>query len=100
MGGETVTRELILRPVIAPPLILVGCLMMTCVSRIDWKDLTEAFPAFLTMVAMPLTMSITEGIAFGFISYSLLKLAAGKGRKVHWIIYLFSILFIIRFMVK
>jgi AGZA family xanthine/uracil permease-like MFS transporter len=49
---------------------------------------------------MPLTFSITEGIAFGFISYSLLKLITGKGSEVHWVIYLFSVLFIIRYIIK
>ena len=88
-----------LRPVIAPPLIIVGFLMMTCVSRIKWDDFTEAIPAFLAIIIMPMTLNITEGIAFGFISYSLLKLVAGKGKEVHWIIYLFAILFVLRYIV-
>jgi AGZA family xanthine/uracil permease-like MFS transporter len=70
------------------------------VSYIEWEDLTEAIPAFLTIVIMPLTLSITEGIAFGFISYSLLKLITKKGREVHWAIYLFSVLFILRYILK
>jgi AGZA family xanthine/uracil permease-like MFS transporter len=74
--------------------------MMKCVTRIKWEDLTEAIPAFLTIIIMPLTVSITEGIAFGFISYSLLKLVTGRGREVHWIIYLFSVLFIFRYLIK
>jgi AGZA family xanthine/uracil permease-like MFS transporter len=88
-----------LRPVIAPPLIIVGFLMMTCVSRIQWDDLTEAIPAFLAIIVMPMTLNITEGIAFGFISYSVLKLVAGKGREVHWIIYLFAALFVLRYII-
>jgi AGZA family xanthine/uracil permease-like MFS transporter len=88
-----------LRPVIAPPLIIVGFLMMTCVSRIKWDDLTEAIPAFLAIIVMPMTLNITEGIAFGFISYSLLKLVAGKGREVHWIIYMFAALFVLRYII-
>jgi AGZA family xanthine/uracil permease-like MFS transporter len=88
-----------LRPVIAPPLIVVGFLMMRCVSFIKWDDLTEALPAFLAIVVMPLTINITEGIAFGFISYSLLKLVSGRGRQVHWIIYLFSALFVLRYII-
>lgn len=99
-GGEYVQGEQILHPVIAPPLIIVGYLMMKGVTRIPWDDITEAIPAFLTLVIMPLTVSITEGIAFGFISYSLLKLITGRGREVHWIIYLFSVLFIIRYLVQ
>jgi AGZA family xanthine/uracil permease-like MFS transporter len=100
IGGEYVHNGLVLHPIVAPPLIIVGYLMMKCVMFIKWEDLTEAIPAFLTIIIMPLTVSITEGIAFGFISYSLLKLVTGKGREVHWIIYLFSFLFIIRYLIK
>jgi AGZA family xanthine/uracil permease-like MFS transporter len=100
IGGEYVHNGLVLHPIVAPPLIIVGYLMMRCVTFIKWEDITEAVPAFLTIIVMPLTVSITEGIAFGFISYSLLKLVTGKGREVHWIIYLFSFLFIIRYLIK
>lgn len=100
VGGQSISRELLLRPVIAPPLILVGYLMMKCVRSISWDDITEAIPAFLTIILMPMTLSITEGIAFGFISYSLLKLATGKGRQVHWLIYMFSVLFVIKYIVN
>lgn len=100
IGGEYIHNGLVLHPVVAPPLIIVGYLMMRCVTFIKWEDITEAVPAFLTIIVMPLTVSITEGIAFGFISYSLLKLVTGKGREVHWIIYLFSFLFIIRYLIK
>jgi AGZA family xanthine/uracil permease-like MFS transporter len=62
--------------------------------------MTEAIPSFLAVIIMPLTMSITEGISFGFISYSLLKLVSGQGKQVHWIIYLFSALFIIRYLIQ
>jgi adenine/guanine/hypoxanthine permease len=84
-------------PVVAPALILVGSLMMRNARKIQWKDTTEAIPAFLTMVVMPFASSITEGIAFGFISYAALKLAAGRGREVHWIVYLFAALFVLRY---
>lgn len=100
VGGESVVRQILLRPVIAPPLIIVGYLMMKCVRRIEWEDLTEGIPAFLTILFMTLTLSITEGIAFGFISYSLLKIATGKARQVHWIIYLFSVLFVLKFIIS
>ena len=100
IGGEYIHNNMVLRPVIAPAMIIVGYLMMKGVALINWEDLTEAIPAFLTIIIMPLTFSITEGIAFGFISLSLLKLVSGKGKQVHWIIYLFSILFIIRYIVK
>lgn len=100
IGGEYVYDGMSLHPVIAPALIIVGYLMMKCVLFIKWEDLAEAIPAFLTIIVMPMTFSITEGIAFGFISYSLLKLVTGRGKEVHWIIYLFSALFILRYIVK
>jgi AGZA family xanthine/uracil permease-like MFS transporter len=100
VSGEYAAKGLVLRPVIAPALIIVGYLMMKSVTRIDWEDISEAIPAFLAIVVMPLTVSITEGIAFGFISYALLKLATGKGRSVHWLVYLFSALFIVRYIVE
>lgn len=100
ISGEVTFGGMTLRPVIAPALILVGTMMMKCVKFVDWDDLTEAIPAFLSIVIMPLTLSITEGISFGFISYVLLKLAAGKGRQVHWLIYLFAGLFVVRYILK
>ncbi len=84
-------------PVVAPALIVVGSMMLRNISRIRWDDATEAIPAFLTMVIMPFAFSITEGIAFGFISYALLKLVARRGREVHGLVYLFAVLFIIRY---
>jgi adenine/guanine/hypoxanthine permease len=84
-------------PVVAPALIVVGSLIVRNVSRIRWNDITEAVPAFLTMVIMPFASSITEGIAFGFISYALLKLVSGRGRDVHWIVYLFAACFVLRY---
>jgi adenine/guanine/hypoxanthine permease len=100
ISGDYAYKGMTLHPVIAPPLILVGYMMMKCVTRIDWEDLTEAIPAFLCIVVMPLTVSITEGISFGFISYSLLKLATGKAKQVHWLIYLFSALLIVRYIIE
>jgi AGZA family xanthine/uracil permease-like MFS transporter len=84
-------------PVVAPALIVVGSLMMKNVRRIPWEDTTEAIPAFLTAVIMPFAFSITEGIAFGFISFALLKLVTRRGREVHWIVYLFAVLFVVRY---
>jgi AGZA family xanthine/uracil permease-like MFS transporter len=100
IAGSFEYNGTILHPVIAPPLIIVGYLMMKSIVHIKWDDLAEAIPAYLTIIIMPLTFSITEGIAFGFISYSILKLFTGKGRGVHWVIYLFSVLFIIRYIIK
>jgi adenine/guanine/hypoxanthine permease len=84
-------------PVVAPALIVVGSMMLRNVKRIHWDDATEAIPAFLTMVLMPFAFSITEGIAFGFISYALLKLATKRGREVHGIVYAFALLFVVRY---
>jgi len=100
IGGDYAAGDAVLRPVIAPALIIVGYLMMRGVARIDWEELTEAIPAFLTIIIMPLTLSITEGISFGFISFCFLKLVSGKGREVHWILYLFAALFIVRYIVS
>ncbi|MBN2243219.1 MAG: NCS2 family permease [Acidobacteria bacterium] len=84
-------------PVVAPVLIVVGSMMLRNVSRIPWADTTESIPAFLTMCVMPFAFSITEGIAFGFISYSLLKVVTGRGREVHGLVYLFAVLFVVRY---
>lgn len=100
ISGEVDYGGMVLRPVIAPALIVVGSMMMKGVKAIDWDDLTEALPAFLSIVVMPLTMSITEGISFGFIAYVLLKVAAGQGRRVHWLIYAFAGLFVLRYALK
>src|SRR5699024_12176484 len=64
----------------APVLIIVGCLMMDGLAKINWSDFTEAFPAFAILISMPLTSSIATGIAIGFITYPLMKLIRGKGK--------------------
>jgi len=97
--GQQVARTFTLYPVTSPALIVVGSLMIRSVRDIEWDDFTEAFPAFLTVVVMPLTFSITDGIAFGFISYALLKLVTGRAREAHWLIYLFAGLFVARYTV-
>ncbi|WP_138420634.1 NCS2 family permease [Aquibacillus sediminis] len=80
----------------APVLIIVGSFMMEGLARIDWKSFDEAFPAFAIILTMPLTSSIATGIAVGFITYPLLKLVSGKGKQVHWVLYLFAIIFLIQ----
>ena len=96
-GGYQVAQGVVLYPVVAPALILVGTLMMREVRHIDWDDPVEALPAFLTMVIMPLAVSITEGIAFGLVAAVLLKAATGRGRELHWLIYVFAALFVLRY---
>ena len=81
----------------APALIVVGSLMMTVVREIDWQDAEIAIPAFLTMLAIPLTFSIANGLAFGFSAYTVLKVARGKFREVNWLVYLLTALFVARF---
>jgi AGZA family xanthine/uracil permease-like MFS transporter len=82
----------------APALIIVGCLMISHISEIDWSDTALAVPAFLTMTAIPLTFSIANGIAFGFTAYTLLKILRGEFRKVNWLVYVLTALFIARFL--
>lgn len=81
----------------APALIIVGSLMIATVGEIRWSEPAIAVPAFLTMLAIPLTFSIADGLAFGFTSYTLLKVAQGEWRKVNWLVYLLTALFVLRF---
>lgn len=77
----------------APSLIIVGCLMMQNAAKVNWKELDEAFPAFLIILTMPLTSSIATGIALGFVSYPLVKIARGRYKEVHPLVYIFAVLF-------
>jgi AGZA family xanthine/uracil permease-like MFS transporter len=96
-GGYEVSKGVFLYPVIAPILIVIGSMMLKGVKNIRWDDPSESIPAFLTIMVMPATVSITEGIAFGFISFSILKVVTGKRTDVHWLIHLFSVLFVARY---
>ncbi|MEY8754741.1 NCS2 family permease [Peribacillus frigoritolerans] len=78
----------------APSLIIVGSMMIKSINEIDWRHFDESFPAFLVIVAMPLTSSIANGIALGFIAYPILKMARGKLREVHPFVYMFAVLFL------
>jgi AGZA family xanthine/uracil permease-like MFS transporter len=80
-----------------PALVIVGFLMMTQVKDISWDDLEIAVPAFLTIVLMPFTYSITAGIGAGFVTYALLKLVRGKAKSVHPLLWVVSALFIVYF---
>ncbi len=81
----------------APALIVVGILMASQAKELPWNDMTEALPAFLTMFTMPLTYSIANGLAAGFISYPAIKLITGRHREVHPIMWILGILFVLRF---
>lgn len=82
----------------AAALVTVGLFMITTVVDIDFSDISEAFPAFMTILMMPLTYSIAEGISFGMISYALIKLLTGKGKEVSPLVYVLSIVFILRYL--
>ena len=81
----------------APALIVVGALMTESIGRVAWADFTEAVPAFVTVLATPLTFSIATGLSLGLISYTLVKIAAGKFREVSPVIWILTVLFILRY---
>lgn len=80
----------------APVLVVVGVFMMSAVMEINWHDLTEAVPAFLTIAMMPFAYSIAEGIVFGIVSYTLIKTFTGKSKDVSALMWVLSVLFVLR----
>ncbi|MFH1740932.1 MAG: NCS2 family permease [bacterium] len=100
MLGEPykIAENVYLYPIVAPALIMIGFFMIKCVTKINWSDPTEGIPAFLAMVMMPFGgLRIIEGIAFGFISYCVLKLASGRGKEVSPILYVAAFLLLLRY---
>jgi adenine/guanine/hypoxanthine permease len=81
----------------APALILVGSLMLATITEIRWHEPLVAVPAFLTMVLIPLTYSIANGLGFGIIAWAVLHLATGHYRKQDWLLYILAVLFLLRF---
>jgi AGZA family xanthine/uracil permease-like MFS transporter len=81
----------------APALIVVGALMTESIGRVVWSDFTDAIPAFVTLLATPLTFSIATGLSMGLISYTLVKVAAGRFREVSPVIWILTLLFIFRY---
>ena len=71
--------------------------MTQSIARVGWADFSEAFPAFLTMVAMPLTFSIATGLSLGVIAYTVVKVGAGKYRDVSIVLWILTILFVLRY---
>ncbi|MGE5244303.1 MAG: NCS2 family permease [Betaproteobacteria bacterium] len=96
-GGYETSSGTMLYPIIAPPLILVGTMMIGALRHVRWEDPTESIPAFLTAIMMPLAVSITEGVAFGIIAYVLLKAVTGRAREAHPLIYVFAAVFLVRY---
>jgi AGZA family xanthine/uracil permease-like MFS transporter len=83
----------------APALVLVGALMTESAALVEWRDFGEAFPAFVTLVATPLTFSIATGLSLGVITYTAAKLAAGKWREVSPLLWILTVLFVVRYAV-
>lgn len=81
----------------APALVIVGVLMIGAITKINFEDFTEALPAFFTIAIMPFSYSIANGIAAGIIFYPIVKIATGKSKEVHPIVYVLALLFILRF---
>ncbi len=97
IGGGCQTAGGIAYPVIGPALVIVGCMMVRAVAKINWDDFSDAIPSFLIFLGIPLTYSIGDGLAFGFISYPILKVFAGKAKEVHWLLYILAVVFILRY---
>ena len=83
----------------APALILVGLFMMEPIKKVDLKDFTEAIPAFLTIIMMPISYSISEGIVFGMLSYTILKTLTGKAKDVSIVMYVLSLIFVLKYII-
>ncbi len=96
-GGVALDGGGALQPITAPALIVVGCFMVGSIRKIEWDDFTEAFPAFLVMIGIPFSWSIADGIALGFISYPVLKIATGRWREISPLVYFLGLLFVARY---
>jgi adenine/guanine/hypoxanthine permease len=96
-GGIKIGEAAFLYPVTAPAMILVGSLMIRAITKIPWDDAATSLPAFLIVIGIPMTYSIAEGLAFGFISYPIVMLFAGRGREVRPLTYLLGLLFVLRY---
>jgi AGZA family xanthine/uracil permease-like MFS transporter len=83
----------------APALVVVGAMMIQNVTKIEWLDYSESLPAFLMIIGIPLSYSIADGLALGFISYPVIKLFSGKGKQLGWVMYLICVILLIYFIV-
>jgi AGZA family xanthine/uracil permease-like MFS transporter len=83
----------------APALIVVGSMMMRNVTKVDWDNYAECMPTFLIIIGIPMTYSIADGLALGFIAYPIIKLLAGQGRDVKWLMYVMAVVLVAYFMI-
>jgi len=98
IGGGVKIGQAKFYPTLAPALIVVGSMMIKSLRELAWDDPTEYLPAFLALVGIPLTFSIADGIAFGLISYAVIKLATGRARECPVLTYIFASLFVVQFL--
>ena len=84
-------------PITAPALVVVGSMMIRNVTKIDWSNYAESMPAFLIIIGIPMTYSIADGLALGFIAYPVVKLLAGQGRDVKWLMYFTAVVLLLYF---
>jgi AGZA family xanthine/uracil permease-like MFS transporter len=96
VGADAAGHPVMRYPTLAPALIVVGAMMLKIVKELEWDDPTEYLPAFLTLVGIPLTFSVASGIAFGFVSYAVAKLATGRARECPLLTYVFAALFVVQ----
>jgi len=85
-------------PITAPALVVVGSMMMRNVTKIDWSNYAESMPTFLIIIGIPMTYSIADGLALGFIAYPIIKLFAGQGRQVKWLMYVMAVVLVAYFL--
>ncbi len=83
----------------APALVVTGVLMMASAARVDWSDASEGVPVFLTLIAIPLTFSIADGLAVGFVAYPIIKRLSGRGNEVHPLVDVLALVFIARYVI-
>jgi len=81
----------------APALVMVGAMMVRNVVKVDWSDYSESVPAFLVIIGIPLSYSISDGIALGFLAYPVIKLFSGRGKEVNWLMYVIAVLLVLYF---
>jgi AGZA family xanthine/uracil permease-like MFS transporter len=96
-GGSKIGEGAYLYPVTAPALIVVGIMMVRAITKLPWEDAASSLPAFLIVIGIPLTYSIAEGLAFGFVSYPIVMFLAGRGREVRPLTYLLGLFFLLRY---